>query len=238
MAATAKARSASRARRQTAALRPRSAASSVGAADTAGGGRSVVERLIAAAIPLFAEQGYERTTVQEVVAAAGVTKGAMYHYFKSKDDLLYQIYHRILTVQTERLEHFVAIEGPIEERLRDAAIDVVTTTVENLEDLTIFFRSMHMLEPGKQRTVRTERRRYHELFRGMVEEGQRAGVFRADVTADLVVDYFFGAVHHLPTWFRPSGRMAGRELGENYARLLLEGLKTAPERDARRPRRK
>ena len=188
---------------------------------------SVPERLIAAATRLFAEKGYESTSVQEVVAAAGVTKGAMYHYFGSKDDLLYEIYHRILLLQTERLEHFAQAESPIEERLRGAVVDVVVTTAQNLDDLTIFFRSMHMLEREKQRAVRVERRRYHEIFRGMVEEGQRASVFRADVAADLVVDYFFGAVHHLPTWFRSSGPMEAQEIGETYGDLLLHGLTTA-----------
>jgi AcrR family transcriptional regulator len=48
----------------------------------------VQERLIAASLRLFAAQGVEGTSVQEIVAAAGVTKGAMYHYFASKDDLL------------------------------------------------------------------------------------------------------------------------------------------------------
>jgi AcrR family transcriptional regulator len=188
---------------------------------------TVPERLLDTARTLFAEKGFEGASVQDVVTAAGVTKGAMYHYFGSKDDLLYEIYHRILMLQTERLEHCAQAEGPIEERLRDAVVDVVVTTADNLDDLTIFFRSMHMLEPGKQRAIRTERRRYHEIFRGMVEEGQRGGVFRAGVSADLVVDYFFGAVHHLPTWFRPTGRMDAREIGETYARLLLEGLTTA-----------
>lgn len=191
---------------------------------TAAGEPSVVDRLIAAATRLFAEQGYQDTTVQEVVAAAGVTKGAMYHYFASKDDLLHQIYHRILVVQLQRLQQFAVAEGPIEQRLHDAAVDVIATTVQNFDDLTIVARCMHLLEPAKLAAVRAERRRYHELFRAMVEEGQRTGVFGDDVEADLVVAHFFGAVHHLPAWFRPSGRLTGRELGEQYARLLLKGL--------------
>jgi AcrR family transcriptional regulator len=186
-----------------------------------------VERLIGAATRLFADQGYQRTTVQEVVAAAGVTKGAMYHYFASKEDLLYEIYRGILAVQLHRLQAFAEAEAPIEERLRAAAVDVIATTVDNFEDLTIVVRCMHLLEPEKQRAVHAERRRDHELFRGMIEEGQRTGAFDDVVDADLVVDYFFGAVHHLPTWFRPSGRLGGRELGERYASLLLKGL-TAP----------
>ena len=69
------------------------------------------ERLLAVATRLFAEKGFEGTSVQEIVAAAGVTKGAMYHYFASKDDLLYEIYHRLLVMQTNRLQQFAGGEG-------------------------------------------------------------------------------------------------------------------------------
>src|SRR5207244_3742334 len=83
------------------------------------------------------------------------------------------------------------------ERVRAAAADVVATTIENLASTTIFFRSLHQLSEEKQKEVRRERRRYHETFRDMVVEGQQAGVFRGDVSAELAVDYFFGSVHHL-----------------------------------------
>ncbi|HUG85266.1 MAG TPA: TetR/AcrR family transcriptional regulator [Euzebya sp.] len=187
-----------------------------------------MDRLVAAGTHLFANQGYERTTVQEVVVAAGVTKGAMYHYFTSKDDLLYEIYHRILAMQSDRLRAVAGGEGPIYARLREAAVDVIATTVDNFDDLTVVSRCMHLLAPLQQRAVRAERRRYHEAFRDMVVAGQRAGVFASDVDADLVVDFFFGAVHHLPAWFRPGGRLSGQALGQAYAALLLRAL-TAPD---------
>lgn len=137
----------------------------------------VPQRLLAAATRLFAEQGYDRTSVQEIVEAAGVTKGALYHYFGSKDDLLHEIYGRLLRLQTERLDAFADREAPVEQRLHEAAVDVVVTTIDNFDDAMIFFRSMHQLSPEKQKQVRAERRRYHERFRALVEEGQHSGVF-------------------------------------------------------------
>ena len=187
-------------------------------------GQTVPQRLLNVARTLFAEKGFEGTSVQDVVAAAGVTKGAMYHYFSSKDDLLYEIYGRVLRMQTERLERFVSQEGPVEERLHAAAADVVVTTIENFESTTIFFRSLHQLSEQKQKEVRRERRRYHETFRAMVVEGQQSRVFRTDVTADLCVDYFFGSVHHLPTWWKSQGRLSGREVGRSFADLFIAGL--------------
>ena len=49
------------------------------------------ERIIAAAVTLFAERGFDATAVQQIVDRAEVTKGALYHYFDSKDELLYEI---------------------------------------------------------------------------------------------------------------------------------------------------
>ncbi|CAM5273513.1 TetR family transcriptional regulator [Streptomyces californicus] len=123
---------------------------------TDGDGTPVPQRLLAAATRLFAEQGYDRTSVQEIVEAAGVTK-VLYHYFGSKDDLLHEVYARVLRLQQERLDAFVHADAPVEKRVRDAAADVVVTTIDNLDDVSIFFRSMHQLSPEKNKQVRAER---------------------------------------------------------------------------------
>lgn len=188
-------------------------------------GRTVPERLLSTATKLFAERGFAGTSVQDLVEAAGVTKGAMYHYFASKEDLLYEIYARVLRTQLERLEKFAAEEGPVAERLRDAAADVVVTTIGSLEDVTIFFRSMQHLSARKQREVRRERRRYHETFCAMVAEGQKLGSVRDDVRPDLVADYFFGAVHHLPTWYQPRGPLSAKAVGDYFSDMLLASLR-------------
>jgi AcrR family transcriptional regulator len=203
----------------TAIRRPGTGRGRVGDGDT-----PVPEHLVTVATGLFAEKGFENTSVQQIVAAAGFTKGALYHYYESKDDLLYEIYHRVLAMQLDRLEHFAGAEGPVAERLRAAAVDVLETSAERLDEMVVFFRSMHLLPPAKQAAVRAERRRYHERFRGMVEEGQRSGVFRADVSADLVTHSFFGAVHHLGSWYHPDGAMTAAEVGAVFADLLLGGL--------------
>lgn len=190
-----------------------------------GGAKPVAQRLLATATKLFAEQGYDRTSVQEIVDAAGVTKGALYHYFGSKDDLLHEIYGRVLRLQQERLDHFADADAPVAQRLRDAAADVVVTTIENLDDTKIFFRTMHHLSPEKDKQVRAERRRYHERFRALIEEGQNTGVFAADIPADLVVDYHFGSVHHLGTWYREDGPLSPQQVADHLAELLLRALR-------------
>ncbi|MEU4716339.1 TetR/AcrR family transcriptional regulator [Micromonospora purpureochromogenes] len=196
-----------------------------------GDGEALPQRLLAVATRLFAEKGFEKTSVQEIVEAAGVTKGAMYHYFAAKDDLLKEIYQRLLRMQRERLEAIMARDQPVALRLRAAAADVVVTAIANLDDATIFLQSMHLLSADRRLAVRAARREYHERFRALVEEGQRAGTFRADVPADLAVDYFFGAVHHLGAWFRTDGRLTAEQVGAHFADLLLSSLRPDPPAD-------
>lgn len=187
---------------------------------------SIPERLLSEATRLFAEKGFDGTSVQEVVESAGVTKGAMYHYFSSKDDLLYEIYHRLLGMQMSRLELFADGEGSAEERLHGAAVDVLETSFRYLDELTVFFRSLHLLPSEKRKMIRAERRRYHERFRSLIEEGQREGAFRADIPADIVVQYFFGSVHQVSTWYHPDGPMSAEMVSEYYVSLLLDGLRS------------
>ncbi|MFJ8231134.1 TetR/AcrR family transcriptional regulator [Streptomyces sp. NPDC094448] len=192
---------------------------------TDGDGARVPRKLLSAATRLFAEHGYDKTSVQEIVEAAGVTKGALYHYFGSKEDLLQEVYGRMLRLQQERLDAFARSDAPVDVRLRAAAADVVVTTIENLQDATIFFRSMHHLSPDKNKQVRAERRRYHERFRALVEEGQSNGVFSTATPADLVVDYHFGSVHHLSTWYRPDGPLTKEQVADHLADLLMRALR-------------
>jgi hypothetical protein len=93
---------------------------------------------------------------------------------------------------------------------------------------------MHLLEAAGRATVRARRRRYHERFRALVEEGQAAGLFRTDVSADLAVHFFFGSVHHLQTWYRPDGAMNASQIGNVFAQLFLDGLAPLPAANRRR----
>jgi AcrR family transcriptional regulator len=184
----------------------------------------VKERLLHVATRLFARHGFEGTSVQDIVDAAGVTKGAMYHYYGSKDDLLYEVYHQVLTMQTSHLEEIAAGPGSPEERLRAAAADVIATSLENLDDMIVFFRSLHMLPEDKQSQVRAERRIYSEKFKALVQDGVEAGMFRADIAPDIVVHYFLSVVNQLGSWYKPGGALSPEQVGEKFTELFIGGL--------------
>jgi AcrR family transcriptional regulator len=191
---------------------------------------SVVDDVMRAALELFAEQGYGNTSVQQVVDAAGVTKGALYHYFQSKDDLLFAIYERILSLQTEHLTAIIAKGAPVAETLRAVCIDVVETSVDFLLEGTVFFRSQHLLSAPRQQEVTRRRRAYHDTFTGLIADGQQEGLYRTDIPRSVMVAHFFSDLHYLSTWYSPSGTDDKSTLARQLTDMFLVSISSSSQR--------
>ena len=189
---------------------------------------SVAEAVRTAAVDLFARHGFANTSVQQIVDAAGVTKGAMYHYFRSKDDLLGGIYEHLLTLQGEHLAAIVAIGGTTAQTLRAACIDVIETSIEFLDEGTVFFHSVHMLPSEKQLEVKHRRRIYNDQFAALVEAGQQDGLYRTDIPRAVLVANFFSDLHYLPQWYSADGPEDGSLIAAQLTDLFLAGISTAP----------
>jgi AcrR family transcriptional regulator len=188
---------------------------------------AVQARILDAAVRLFAEKGFDATSVQEIVERAAVTKGAMYHYFKSKDDLLYEVYHGLISQQLADLERILAAGLPPAETVRSIIVDLVETTTARLAEAAVFAREMHKLGDQPMTVLRAQRRRYHDTFRDVVAAGQRDGVFADVASPDTITLVVFGVVNQLPQWYQPAGPKTPRELGHEIASFVLAGLAPA-----------
>ncbi|MDN5851898.1 MAG: TetR/AcrR family transcriptional regulator [Actinomycetia bacterium] len=187
---------------------------------------TVPERLLGSAVRLFSEKGVSNTSVQEIVDAVDLTKGALYHYFASKDDLLYEIYARLLRMQQARLDEIIVLDLPVDQRLHRAATDVVATTLEGMDEARVFFRSYYMLPEDRRAGIRDARRHFAARFASMIEEGQADGTFRRDgLPVKVRIYHFIGAISYLQVWFRPDGRYSIAEVARMYADDLLHSLR-------------
>jgi AcrR family transcriptional regulator len=187
----------------------------------------IPEKLMRVSVELFAEHGYAQTSVQQIVDAAGVTKGALYHYFKSKDDLLFDIYDRLLSMQREHLERLVALGLGPEQTIRLVCEDVIVTSIEGLADGAVFFRSQHMLSEKRQREVKQRRREYNDAFETVLARGRAGGVFRTDIPTAILIAHFFSDVHYLAQWYSPGGPLTKQQVASELTDLYLAGLLVA-----------
>jgi AcrR family transcriptional regulator len=188
---------------------------------------SIPEKLMRVSVELFAEHGYAQTSVQQIVDAAGVTKGALYHYFKSKDDLLFDIYDRLLSMQREHLDAIVSEGLGPEQTIRLVCEDVIVTSIEGLADGAVFFRSQHMLSEKRQREVKQRRRDYNDAFEAIVDRGRASGVFRTDIPPAILIANFFSDVHYLAQWYSPGGSLTKQQVASELTDLYLAGLLAA-----------
>ncbi|HEX4402544.1 MAG TPA: TetR/AcrR family transcriptional regulator [Galbitalea sp.] len=188
----------------------------------------IPEKLMHASVELFAEHGYAQTSVQQIVDSAGVTKGALYHYFKSKDDLLFDIYDRILSLQREHLDEIVARgEDPVR-TIRLVCEDVIVTSIEWMHEGTVFFRSQHMLTAARQQEVKRRRREYNDAFEAILERGRGDGLFRTDIPPAILIANFFSDVHYLGQWYSPGGLLSKEQVASELTDLYLAGLTARP----------
>jgi AcrR family transcriptional regulator len=188
------------------------------------------ERIVAAAVSLFAEQGFDATSVNQVVTRAGVAKGALYHHFESKDDLLYEVYRELVDRQLAGLTEILERNLAPADTLRALIADLVETTAASAAEAKVFARESHRLGDANQARVRGARRGIHDAFIELIRAGQASGEFGEVASPEMVTFTVFGVINELPVWYRLDGEKNPAELADELAALILAALAPADSR--------
>jgi len=159
------------------------------------------EQILEAAMHLFAEKGFDRTTVDDIADACGVAPGLIYHYFDSKASLLRAILQRYrfpeMVAEILRRPH----KPTLEETLTEIAHAYLTMLHENAP-FALMLRSEVERNPEVARVVGVVAKTVKELICRYLARQKRAGVIRKDVDAEVFARVFFqhaDGVFHRPT---------------------------------------
>ena len=182
------------------------------------------DRVLDAAVELFAERGYDATSVAEVVARAGVAKGGFYHHFPSKEALLYEVYGDLITRQLAAMDEILARGTDPATTLRALIDDLVCSTAASASRAMVFWRELHRLDGERTAAYRAARRRYHDAVAELIRRGQREGQFSDAASAETVTFAIFGLINELPLWYRPRGRKRPGQIAGEFADFVLAGL--------------
>ncbi|MFH9011104.1 TetR family transcriptional regulator [Streptomyces sp. NPDC017943] len=177
---------------------------SSGKAETGAGRPPMRDALVAAAFQLFLERGYEQTTVDDIVALAGVGRRSFFRYFPSKEDVVFPDHERCLADMTAFLENGSGDEEPVG-RVCDAARLVLRMYAENPTFSVQRYRLTKQV-PGLRAYELSVVWRYEQALAAYLRRrfaARREGTLRADVIAAAVV-----AAHNnaLRSWLRSDGR--------------------------------
>jgi AcrR family transcriptional regulator len=184
------------------------------------------ERVLTAAVDLFARQGYDATSVAEVIAQAGVAKGGFYHHFASKEALLYEVYGDLITRQLAAMDAILARRLPAGATVRALITDLVESTAASAQQALVFWREQHRLGDERTAEYRRARRRYHDTVTRLIRDAQAAGEFAAVASPEMVTFTIFGVINELPLWYRPQGRKRPAQIAAELADFVLAALES------------
>ncbi len=187
--------------------------------------RDKYDAILRAAIRVFSRNGFFNSKVADVAREAGVADGTVYLYFKNKDHILFSIFEETMSEAiAQGRSELGALEDPKEKLQRIARLHLERMASDR--DLAVVFQvelrsSMKFMEQFSQTRVSE----YLELIRGVINEGQRRGTFRASLDANVASKVFFGALDEMVTnWVLSRKAYDLRSTASAVTDLFFDGL--------------
>jgi AcrR family transcriptional regulator len=175
------------------------------------------------AAQIFRDRGYDATSVGDVARALGMTKAGLYHYFDSKEALLFEIMtFGVERVRDEVVTPALAVRDP-EERLRQIVLRHARIATNGRGAVAHLGDEIRALPPAARKQIEERWRRYFDLIRDTLTELKQSGRLR-DVDTTVAAFSILGMVLWLPRWFRQGGRLSQEKVAVELANLALAGL--------------
>jgi AcrR family transcriptional regulator len=178
------------------------------------------DQIINAAVELFYEHGYQRTTLDAVAQRLDVTKPFIYYHFKDKEEVLLEISRRSIVKANEALADALEAKGSPTQRLHRAIHTVMRAVIENQRYTTIFFREQKNLSEQSRTPLYEQHSRYDKLLVSLLREGQRKGEFKVD-DPGLCALAISGMTGWAYNWYRSDGRLSADQICTLMADMAL-----------------
>jgi len=153
--------------------------------------------LLEAALAVFSQRGFRNTRLDDVAESAGVTKGAIYHYFDTKEELLLSVIEHYQSLAFGRAEEALANRTlSAGERIEQVIKKVFQPTDERKRQLLVLLiRGIaHEVPRVHDQWLRDGPARLWTLVAGLIEEGKRTGEFRRDADSDVAARVFISGL--------------------------------------------
>jgi AcrR family transcriptional regulator len=180
------------------------------------------EELLRVSAEIFAERGYDATSLQDIADRIGIFKGSLYHYINSKEELLYEIIRGVLDEAIRRVEEVTSGPEKAIDRLQAGIVTHLEHLMQNHVETAVFLHEYQQLSPERRRQIPTAR--YEAIFRECIMAAQAEGSVRAGLDSLTATRVVLGAINWVYRWYRPE-EVANRDrLAKEIADQILFGL--------------
>jgi AcrR family transcriptional regulator len=185
------------------------------------------EHLVRLAAELFAEKGFQATTVRHIAHAAGILSGSLYHHFDSKesivDEILSGFFQEIMSAYRRVLD-----EGKDPRETIAGLVRIAFGTLEpHRAAITVMQNDWNYLRGMPRFAYLTEAEdEVEQMWVSTIKAGQKQGLFRSDIDAKLTYRMIRDTIWVAVRWYRPGGRLDTHGLAEHYLKVMFDGINT------------
>jgi len=196
-----------------------------------------LEHILRTSARIFAEKSYHSTSMRDIARATGVSLAGLYHYCKSKEELLFLIQDHCFGRVMESLEQRIkGVEDPFA-KLRIFIDNHLSFFAANMAEMKVLSHEAESLQGDLHKHVLTKKDRYAKVARKILREIQdqnaseagRSGRATNGSRVDLTVATYalFGMMNWIYNWYDPRGKLSVSQLVDNITRLFLNGFLSA-----------
>jgi AcrR family transcriptional regulator len=179
-----------------------------------------LESLLAVAVTVFNERGYDGTSMDDLSRRLGISKSSIYYHVHSKEELLRLALDRGLDGLFAVAAEVEQEQAPAIERLERLVRGSVAVLADRLPYVTLLLRARG--NSATERRALARRRQFDEIVADLVKEAEQDGDIRPDVDPAVTARLLFGMVNSLVEWYRPRGTPG---LADAVCAVAFDGLR-------------
>jgi AcrR family transcriptional regulator len=182
--------------------------------------------LLDKAAGVFADQGYNATTVRRIADDAGMLAGSLYYYFESKDAMLEEILRTFLDELWERYDAVLDAGAGPRETFEALVTESFRAIGRHCDAVRIYQNEAKQLIARERRFLFLEqsRTKFEKAWLTTLESGVARGEFRSDLDTRVTYRFVRDTVWVAASWYQPSGKYSPEEIARQYLSMVLDGI--------------
>ena len=173
---------------------------------------------------VFSEKGFSSSSLKDVSRAAGLSKGGIYHYFSSKEELLFVIADTYMDILLDGLENKLRKIPDPKEQIRFFIRRHIDFHSKNVHESRIIMHGYNDFSPGNRKLVKKKTRRYIDILKATIDAFFEDSAVSA-VKRKIALYSLLGMFNWIYWWYDPKGVITPAELSEEIYRIFLFDLK-------------
>lgn len=193
-------------------------------------------KILEHATAVFCDKGYAGASMRDIQRATGMSLAGMYHYFGSKERLLYLIQKHTFSTIRERLHQRLRRATSAEQGIGIFVLNHLEYFLEHQDAMKVLSHEDEALTGATGEEIREIKRQYYRTCRVLMERYQREKGLQFDTR--VAVLSLFGMVNWIYTWYNPRHDGGAERLARTMTAIFLHGIRELGSRAARRGRRR